>query len=142
MKKPALLYLPRLRDENVLLGAIQEGVASLSWQTEAFANAEAWDDKRQRYQELRAMQSTHVAMDDRSLLVKPEAAAAQLAGDQQSDSAKPTPPTKPGDEVGPPPAPGRKEVPPAPPKPSRFHGAVPSIHCGLAVTLPASPKKW
>src|SRR5437879_3872036 len=73
------LYLPRLRDENVLLAATQEGVASLSWGSETFAYAEAWDEQRPRYQGLRAAQSTRVVVDDRSLLVKPEVAAAQLA---------------------------------------------------------------
>ena len=48
------LYLPRLRDEHVLLAAIQEGVASLTWQSETFAYAEGWDEQRQRYQGLRA----------------------------------------------------------------------------------------
>ena len=40
------LYLPRLRDEQVLLAAIQEGVASLMWQRETFAYAEGWDEQR------------------------------------------------------------------------------------------------
>jgi len=40
------LYLPRLRDEQVLLAAIQEGVARLTWQEETFAYAEAWDEQR------------------------------------------------------------------------------------------------
>ena len=73
------LYLPRLRDEQVLFAAIQEGVASLMWQTETFAYAEGWDEQRKRYQGLRAGQSIRVIADERDLLVKPEAAAAQLA---------------------------------------------------------------
>ncbi len=81
------LYLPRLRDEQVLFSAIQEGVASLMWQTEIFAYAEGWDEQRKRYQGLRAGQSIRVIADDRTLLVKPEAAAAQLAADRQAASA-------------------------------------------------------
>ncbi len=80
------LYLPRLRDQQVLFAAIQEGVASLMWQTETFAYAEGWDEPRKRYQGLRAGQSIRVIADDRALLVKPEAAAAQLAADRQAAS--------------------------------------------------------
>ncbi|HVX16328.1 MAG TPA: Swt1 family HEPN domain-containing protein [Pirellulales bacterium] len=74
------LYLPRLRDEQVLIAAIQEGVASLMW-SETFAYAEAWDEQRNRYQGLRAGQAARIIPDDRSLLVKPEAASAQLTQD-------------------------------------------------------------
>src|SRR5262249_55896876 len=81
------LYLPRLRDENVLLAAIQEGVASLAWQTETFAYAEGWDQQRQRYQGLRAAQSTRVIVDDRSLLVQPEAASAQITKDREAEDS-------------------------------------------------------
>ena len=77
------LYLPRLRDEQVLLAAIQEGVASLMWQGETFAYAEGWDEQRHRYQGLRAAQSTRVIVDDRSLLVKPDVAAAQFDAERQ-----------------------------------------------------------
>jgi predicted AAA+ superfamily ATPase len=131
---PRYLYLPRLRDENVLLAAIQEGVASLSWQTETFAYAEAWDDKRQRYQGLRAMQSTRIVVDDRSLLVRPEAAAAQLAKDREAEAPTPAPSGgTPGDTgsstggtgVSPLPQPGQTSVTPPAAKLGRFHGSVP-----------------
>jgi predicted AAA+ superfamily ATPase len=81
------LYLPRLRDENVLLAAIQEGVASLAWQTETFAYAECWDEQRQRYQGLRAAQSARIIVDDRTLLVKPEAADAQMQKDREAETS-------------------------------------------------------
>ncbi|MHB1423645.1 MAG: Swt1 family HEPN domain-containing protein [Gemmataceae bacterium] len=85
------LYLPRLRDENVLLAAIEEGVASLAWQSETFAYAECWDEQRQRYQGLRAAQSTRILVDDHSLLVKSEAAAAQFAKDREAETPTPGP---------------------------------------------------
>jgi hypothetical protein len=78
------LYLPRLRDEQVLLAAIQDGVASLTWREETFAYAQAWDEQRQKYQGLRAAQDTRVIVDDRSLLVKPDVAAAQLNAARQA----------------------------------------------------------
>ena len=37
------LYLPRLQDADVLLGAIRDGVGLLTWQQETFAYAEGWD---------------------------------------------------------------------------------------------------
>jgi predicted AAA+ superfamily ATPase len=126
------LYLPRIRDENVLLAAIREGVASLTWNPETFAYAEAWDDKRQRYQGLRAGENPRVIVDDRSLLVKPEAAAAQLGKDREAAATTLTTTTPPGTVtnggttgVTAPARPGETVVTPAAPKLSRFHGSVP-----------------
>jgi len=126
------LYLPRLRDENVLLAAIQDGVASLSWQAETFAYAEGWDDKRQRYQGLRAMQSTRIVVDDRSLLVKPETAAVQFGKDRDTEARTPsasgaTPGNTetPTDRTGVTPQPSQTAVTPSPARLSRFHGTVP-----------------
>lgn len=77
------LYLPRLRDEQVLIAAIQEGVSSLAWD-DSFAYAEAWDEQRHRYQGLRAGQATRIMTDDRSVLVKPEAAGAQFKQEKEA----------------------------------------------------------
>src|SRR5262249_19974099 len=43
------LYLPRLRDAEVLLEAIQDGVRRMTWQAETFAFAESWDEAKGRY---------------------------------------------------------------------------------------------
>jgi hypothetical protein len=125
------LYLPRLRDEQVLIAAIQEGVASLMWQTETFAYAEGWDDQRQRYQGLRAAQSIRVIADDRAVLVKPEVAAAQLAADHQSAATAPGATTQSGSTpssggaVATDTLPsGQTGDPPASPELRRFHGSV------------------
>ena len=127
------LYLPRLRDEQVLLAAIQEGVASLMWQRETFAYAQGSDEQRQRYLGLRAGQSMRVVVDDRSLLVKPDVAAAQFDAERQPDPF----PTN-----GPEPEPGRGSgsvstthttgsgrsttttITPQTPQLRRFHGSV------------------
>jgi predicted AAA+ superfamily ATPase len=130
---PRYLYLPRLRDENVLLAAIQEGVASLSWQIETFAYAEGWDDKRQRYQGLRAAQSTRVVVDDRSLLVRPEVAAAQFAQDraaqetarQTGEKSGKNGESKAGRDGGSSEEQERTEETTPTPKVGRFHGSVP-----------------
>jgi predicted AAA+ superfamily ATPase len=76
------LYLPRLRDTDVLVRAIQDGLARLSWREETFAYAEAYDDRRKRYQNLQAGQSVHVLTAGTALLVKPDVAALQM--DQES----------------------------------------------------------
>ena len=128
------LYLPRLRDEQVLLGAIQEGLSNITWRTETFAYAEAWDEAKQRYQGLRTAQTIRVIVDERSLLVKPDAAAAQLEKDQQAAAAasaatgaqRSNPATAAG-TAGPTsrgaPDMGTRPAT-APPKMRRFHGSV------------------
>ncbi|MBM4388331.1 MAG: ATP-binding protein, partial [Deltaproteobacteria bacterium] len=47
------IYLPRLNEPSVLLGAISDGVALLSWDRESFAYAESYDEGEQRYRGLR-----------------------------------------------------------------------------------------
>lgn len=79
------LYLPRLRSEDVLIEAIREGAARLTWQSETFAYAESWDEDKHRYQGLRAGQAIRVLTDAASLVVKPEAAAAQFEAEKQSE---------------------------------------------------------
>jgi predicted AAA+ superfamily ATPase len=126
------LYLPRLRDEQVLIAAIQEGVSSLVWR-DTFAYAEGWDEQRQRYLGLKAGTSIRVIVDDCSLLVQPDAAAAQIEADRQaavanSAGAATTPmqtaaggQTQSGTIAA-----GTPATPlPVAAKPRRFHGSVP-----------------
>ena len=47
------LYLPRLKEAAVLLGAICDGCALLTWEQDAFAYAESYDEAAQRYRGLR-----------------------------------------------------------------------------------------
>ncbi len=77
------LYLPRVRDEDVLLAAIREGLERLTWQSETFAYAEGWDEARGRYKGLKAGGATRVLVDAESLLVKPDVAAAQMEADRR-----------------------------------------------------------
>ncbi len=135
------LYLPRLRDEQVLIAAIQEGVSSLVWHDESFAYAETWDEQRKRYQGLKCGTSIRVIVDDRTLLVKPDAASAQLGKDREAAAAAQAV-TETGESTGrkpdtagattgtgsatlPLPGTGRviPPLPPAPPKLTRFHGS-------------------
>lgn len=77
------LYLPRLRDDDVLLGAIRDGVGSTMWRAETFAYAESWDEKQCRYQGLKVGQAIRPLLDAQSLLVSPEATGKQLDADQE-----------------------------------------------------------
>ncbi|MFM8475241.1 MAG: AAA+ family ATPase, partial [Planctomycetaceae bacterium] len=81
------LYLPRLRDEQVLIAAIRDGVNSPTWRDDGFAYAESWDESRNRYQGLKCGTSARVIVDDRAVLVKAEVAIAQLASDNQTTAA-------------------------------------------------------
>ncbi len=76
------VYLPRLRNTEVLLVAIREGVQSLVWERETFAYADSWDAERQRYLGLKAGQPISLTTPNANhMLVKPEVAAAQIAAD-------------------------------------------------------------
>ncbi len=81
------VYLPRLRDEDVLLAAIRDGLATLSWSWETFAYAEGWDETRKRYKGLKTGQAIRVLVDGQSVLVKADAALAQLQADAQAQAA-------------------------------------------------------
>jgi predicted AAA+ superfamily ATPase len=72
------LYLPRLRDTDVLARAIEEGLSQLNWRDETFAYAEGYDEKRKRYQNLQAGKAVRVLTTGGSLLVKPDVAAVQM----------------------------------------------------------------
>jgi hypothetical protein len=82
------LYLPRIKDESVLLEAIRDGLGSLMWQTEGFAYAEAWDESRGRYKGLKIGPSVRVLADGHSLLVKPDVAKIQMDADREQAAAK------------------------------------------------------
>ena len=125
------LYLPRVGDQTVLLKSMSGGVALLTWEHDAFAYADSFDDEAKRYRGLRGGQLVSLPdADAPGLLVKPDVARRQL------DAEKPPPggggePVRPGTE-GEDPAPGGGPGPGVPPpgmptatQPVRFHGTVP-----------------
>jgi len=87
------VYLPRLKNTEVLLEAIRDGLRSLVWESETFAYADSWDAGRNRYLGLKAGQHVQVTIDTHSVLVKPEVAAAQLAADAAATRAAAPPAT-------------------------------------------------
>ena len=80
------LYLPRLKDTDVLLGAVREGLALLTWEGETFALAEGYEASRGKYQALRAGQHVSVSADGSDLLVRPDVARQHLDAERQKGS--------------------------------------------------------
>ncbi|MCW6036779.1 DUF499 domain-containing protein [Spirulina subsalsa FACHB-351] len=75
------LYLPRLKNEQVLLDAIQQGVSNLLL-TENFAYATGYDEAKQRYLGLKACEGVSVTLSHQSWLVKADVAEGQLRADR------------------------------------------------------------
>jgi hypothetical protein len=82
------VYLPRLRNTDVLLNAIREGVQSPTWEQETFAYAERWDATQERYLGLKAGQLASIILNAEAVLVKPEVAATQIAADTEAAMRK------------------------------------------------------
>ena len=116
------LYLQRLAGPTVLADALRSGVALLTWQLDAFAYAESFDESAGRYVGLRGGQQAALAPDDPGLIVKSDIARQQL----DAEVPQPEPPAPPGDT--PPAEPTPPTDPPAvvPPTPThrRYHGTV------------------
>ncbi len=69
------LYLPRLATSAVLLDAIRDGVASMSWSSDTFAYAAAFDEEACRCVDLVGGEHPSVLLDAAAVVVKPEAAS-------------------------------------------------------------------
>ncbi len=120
------LYLPRLAGPEVLMQAIRDGVALLTWQADTFAYAESFDEAAGRYRGLRAGQMVTVSPESQALLVKPDVARRQIEaevptpsvpGVPQGATQAPGSPTP--DGAGVPLSSGTAAV-----QPRRFHGSV------------------
>ncbi|MDP2181894.1 MAG: Swt1 family HEPN domain-containing protein [Actinomycetota bacterium] len=113
------LYLPRVAGPEVLVQAMRDGVALLTWQSDTFAYAESYDEGATRYRGLRGGEMVSVSADDTGLMVKPDVARQQMDAETAT-----TPPPGPGPDpdLGPSPA------PPSPLPPEcrlrRFYGTV------------------
>ena len=76
------VYLPRLKDSSVLVGAVRDGVGLLTWEEESFAFADSFDELTGRYRGLRGGQLVSlVDADSPGLLVKGSVARSQLAAE-------------------------------------------------------------
>lgn len=72
------LYLPRLVNRSVLIKAIEDGLATLTWRQDTFAYAHAYDADRDRYQGLIAGNNAQISADNNAVVVKPDIAQKQL----------------------------------------------------------------
>ena len=73
------LYLPRVSDSTVLLNAIRDGIALLTWEQDAYAFADSFDDAAKRYRGLRGGRVISLPdADAPGLLVKTDIARQQL----------------------------------------------------------------
>ena len=133
------VYLPRLKDSKVLMGAIRDGAGLLTWEEETFAFADGFDEATGCYRGLRGGQNVSIVdADSPGLLVKGAVARAQLDADaaKANKVVGPDPQLK-GEggttskDRGPGPDPKTKSgtTPPVTPKPEtigprRFHGTV------------------
>jgi hypothetical protein len=108
----------------VLLGAVRDGCALLTWEQDAFAYAESYDEVAQRYRGLRYGQHITITDGDAGLLVRPDVARQQI----NIETPPPKPVGEPTDPLPPEPGPTPLPVPtPEPatlPRPRRFHGTV------------------
>ncbi len=114
-------YLPRLAGPEVLVNAIRDGVALLTWRSDTFAYAESYDEAAARYRGLRGGQVVSLSAESAALLVKPDLALRQM------DAETPTPAPGPSHSPDPGSGSGRGPEPsPLPPEPKlrRFHGTV------------------
>ncbi len=118
------IYLPRLQQPNVLLGAITDGVSLLTWTQDSFAFGDGYDQDKERYPGLRAGQGLFINETSAGLLVKPDVAQHQMDAETVVDPPTPAP----DDPTVPPPEPGLPPIiPPLPPPPAkakRYHGSV------------------
>ena len=111
------LYLPRLQTTSVLLNAIGAGLSLLTWEHDAFAYAENYDESAGRYCGLRPGTLVNITEDDTGLLVRPEVARRQIDQETtETDKVKEKVEEKEEEEDKRPPKPK--------PQPKRYHGTV------------------
>lgn len=81
------LYLPRLTEPAVLVGAVKDGLRLLTWTQESFAYADSYDELASRYRGLRCGQAVQISDSSMAgLIVKPDVAL------KQQESEVPPPP--------------------------------------------------
>ena len=70
------------------MDAINQGLRSLTWQSDGFAYAEAYDTEKDRYLGLKDPTNASVVINSDSVLVKPEVARTQLQSDALEQAGK------------------------------------------------------
>ncbi len=82
------LYLPRLKNSEVLLGAVRDGLVMPTWEKDTFAYAESYDEAKNRYRGLRGGKEGTIVYDSdaHGLLVQADVARQQIEVETQSVS--------------------------------------------------------
>lgn len=119
------IYLPRLKNQEVLVKAVQASVSGML--PGPFAYAERWDEKSDTYLGLAIERAGNAAVviDSDSIIIKPDVAEAHRPAPSQPGAGGVT--TGPGDKVpetGEQPTAGAPTPPSAEKKPTRFTGTV------------------
>ena len=109
-------YLPRLKEPQVLLEAIRNGLSLMTWEQDSFAYADSYDEDDGRYRGLHHGPRGVLSDSDPGLIVRPD-----VAGRQITPPDPPEPPEEENGEQG-----EEEEDPPPKPRPAakRYHGAV------------------
>lgn len=126
------LYLPRLKNSTVLVGAIRDGISLLTWEQDGFAFADSFDEAAGRYRGLRGGQLVGVEdADSPGLLVKPTVARKQLDAEKTQPASGGASGVGPlgtaaadGGGTAPSGIAGTAPTKPAAVQPKRFHGTV------------------
>lgn len=84
------LYLPRVKNAQVILEAIQDGVARLTWKQDTIAYADSYDAATGRYRGIEAGRRPNVQLNSESIVVKPEVAAEQMEKETAAKASTPT----------------------------------------------------
>jgi hypothetical protein len=105
----------RLQTTSVLLNAIRAGLALLTWEHDAFAYAENYDESAGRYRGLRFGALVNVTGDDTGLLVRPGVARRQI--DEETTAPAPAGPDA-GSITSPVPGPAQMTTHPSGPRQS------------------------
>ena len=123
-------YLPRLKDTDVLLGAIQNGVSAMLWRNDTFAYADSYDDEAKRYRGLVCGRQMSIMSSSMSgLVVRSNVAEKQMNAEI---APKPTTNESPGSSIskeagdtsGPVSDTGKSDAPAKTNLPKRFYGTV------------------
>jgi len=81
-------YLPRVRNPQVLLDAVEDGAKSFAWEIETFGYADGFDKTTSRYLGLIGGRQAKIRLDGDSLVVKPHVALEQLRLDREASDEK------------------------------------------------------
>ena len=80
------LYLTRVKNAQVILDAIQDGVARLTWKHDTFAYPDSHDSAANRYRGLETGRRPNVQLNSESVVVKPDVASVQIEKEAASQA--------------------------------------------------------